>query len=75
MTETFSYQGHIVHIVKDTKHLKPRYWFVVDERPIAFVSKPDTAKRLATKFIDVITDSHFKTSLKIDTYPKQFSLV
>jgi hypothetical protein len=56
---TFTYHDFVVDIAKETHKGKTRYWFLVDNRPITFVSNPDTAKRLAIKFIEVIVDEQF----------------
>lgn len=62
---TFNYEGHIVRIEPRPSKKGTRYWFLVDGRPVTYASNPDTAKRLATRFIDVVSDSQFKTSKQV----------
>lgn len=60
MDVNFDYEGHQVYITLRTgKRGKPEWHTYVDSRYVFQVSQSDTAKRLATKFIDVLVDSQF----------------
>ncbi len=67
-SQTFNYQGHVVVISPQDSPKGVQYWFIVDDRPITYSSNPDTAKRLATRFIDVVNDSVFKKSRQQPMY-------
>lgn len=58
----FDYLGHSVVIAPQHYKGAVQYWFIVDGHPVTHVSNCDTAKRLATRFIDVITDADFPTN-------------
>lgn len=64
--EVFVYSGHTVSIETDVRKKKEVYWIKVDQRTLTFVSRMDTAKRIAIKFIDLITDSSYMNSRKLN---------
>ena len=62
MNQTFDYQGHSVIISPQNSPKGIRYWFIIDGRPVTYTSNPDTAKRLAVRFIEVTNDAYYKKS-------------
>lgn len=62
LTETLFYKGSCIQFVTDIQKKKPVYWIVIDNRTITFVSKLETAKRIACNFIDVVDGEEFMTT-------------
>jgi hypothetical protein len=60
--ETFSYEGFLITISPQVRKGRLQWWFIVNARPIQFVSRPDTAKRLACQFIDTVLAAYHKKS-------------
>lgn len=57
-----TYKGRIIRITESLRKGKPAFWIMVNGAELTFVSKLDTATRIATNFVDVITgEDHFKT--------------
>ncbi len=67
-TQVFDYLGHSVIIAPQTNAKGLRYWFIIDGRPVTFASNEGTAKRLATRLIDVTHDAYFKGSRQQPIY-------
>lgn len=57
--QTFMYRGKSIHIVPQQRKGRTVYYIVVSGRPISFVSNPNTAKRIATNFIDLCLGEDF----------------
>lgn len=62
MNQTFDYLGHSVTISAQKGKKGMEYWFIIDGRPVTYASNPDTAKRLATRFIEVTNDAYHAKS-------------
>lgn len=64
LVDTIYYNGSTIQFVSDLKNRKQVYWIVIDDRPLTFVSKLETAKRIAVRFIDVVDGDEFTDSQK-----------
>jgi hypothetical protein len=61
---SFMYRNRAVQIAPELRKKKTVYWVRISGRPIDFLSNPESAKRFAVNFIDVIDSDEYLESNK-----------
>ncbi len=57
---SFLYRGKAVQIIPEMHKKQLVYYIVISGKRVTFVSNVDTAKRIATNFIDVVLGEEFQ---------------